>query len=281
MNKKTVLTIVGIACVCIIGFGIYLFSMPKTLETPSSNNKTNDSQTSAPVEPYKEKKPPVSDEKKLVEEEFSKIGSIDETKQESIEGFSNKDIKEATEFISTYTRDTHTNRYFLGGDWVKSGAKIDELKSFLSSYYSKNIIDDLDKFKGKEKTTEFSEKAMTLVPFFGEAPNYNSSSYCSDMDEELSSEEKTEEMNCVNDFNISEIRFDSLKEKEGYDLRAEFTVKSKLALFSKELNKEAFVDLDYKYELRLTPTAVGGGNSNWEITGYKIYPHLSKIQEQK
>lgn len=277
MNKKTVLTIVGIACVCIIGFGIYLFSTPKTLEAPTSNNETNNSQTSDPVKPYEEKHEPVSDDKKTVEKELEKIGSIDETKQESIEGFSNKDIKEATEFISTYTREIHTNRYFLGGDWVKAGGKADILKSFLSSYYSKDILDDLDKYKGKEKTTEFSEKAMTLVPFFGDAPNYDSSTYCSDTDKEMSSEVNTAETNCVSNFKISEIRFDTLKNKEGYDLRAEFDVKSRIALFSKELNKEAFVDLDYKYELRLTPTA----DNKWEITGYEIYPSLSKIQEWK
>lgn len=284
MNRKKLLTITAILMLFVVGIVVYLvgFSGRSTIIPNAQSNPTNTSSTpSATPSPSAES----TEKDKATDEGAKKILTVDEKKIDGIEGFSNVELKEATEFVTSYAYATHENQYLLNGDWAKDGAKVDKFTPFMNAYYSKDIIDEMKKFEGKQGTPEFSEKFTSIAPFFDDTDAYRPSEACNEgfkLDDKGNPIETQEEakynFNCVDDLKISEISWTSNKEGQGYFLRADFKVTSKVALYSKELNAEAYTNADYKYSLRLEKNILEDGKSEWEITGYDITPTFSNIK---
>lgn len=291
MNKKFLAIIGSLVAILVIGTIVYFSMSSNKSDTPKTDPKVTSApnQTSAPSE---ETEKPLSAEEKKAEKELSEnVGSVNEKDVESIEGFSAAEIKEATEFITKYAYSTHGNEYFLGGEWAKSGAKVKDLTNYMNAFYSYDIIQETSKLEGKQGSPEFANDVTAIVPFFDETDTYAPSKYCSpenglqldDKGQPVMTNEIIDEplIECLEDLKISDIQFTSNKAGESYFLRADFTVKSSLALYSKELESDARTQADYKYMLRLEKNILEDGKSEWEITGYSIVPSMSKIEKMK
>lgn len=277
MSKKTLFTTISIISIIVIGFVLYTIFAPKEqFASPNSPSPTVSPTVSPSVSPSPSL---LEDNKEEDKKDAEKIGTVDKKDITPMEGFSDTEIQEATKFISDYSYAVHNNEYFLGGEWAKDGSKVKNIQVFLNGFYSKEIIDELDKLEGKQGSEEFAEKMTSLVPFFDETDTYKPSEYCSSDKNREPSNEVVENNECVSDLKLSEIKFNSIKNGEAYNLRAEFSVTSKASLFSKELNADAYTNVDYHYVLNLEKHILGNDKFEWEIVGYDIIPSLSNINQ--
>lgn len=286
MNKKKLFSILAVVLILVAGIVIYATGVLSST-TPTPNDSKDNKNTTAPVDEGKDSdaEEPIADDSKEVEKEIEEIGSVDKDKVSPMKGFSREEIKEATEFVSDYAYASHSNQYLLSGEWAKDGAKVSNFTPFMNAFYSKKVIDELDKLEGKQGSDEFAEKFTSLAPFFDETDTYRPADVCKD-NPELDKDGKTvgtSEMNpypidCTSNLKISEITFNSIPDGEAYYLRADFSVKADLALYSKELESDAKTTADYKYSIRLEKNMLDSDKSEWEITGYSIKPSMSKIE---
>lgn len=288
MKRKVLFIILTIILVSIVGTVSWILLKPDTAPTEQETTSTAPKDTPSKVSPKPSN--PIEDASELVDEKDKKdaekvlkeIGTSDK-KATPIEGFSGDELDEATKFISDYIYATHTNEYFLGGDWVsKDKAEVKYVQALLSNYYSKKLVDSLDKLEGKQGTPEFANEITSIVPFFDETPYTSPSEYCNSMSKnKVLSNEVTEIKNCVTDLKISEIKMSSFLDKESYSLNAQFDVKSRVALYSKELSSDAQTEVSYSYSLVLEKIILSEDKSEWQITGYSITPSLSEVSKYK
>lgn len=284
MNKKLIFSAIAIVLLAVVGFLMFSFNQ-QTSPASLNGNPTSSPEASNP--PEASASPSVKEDKEKeaskAKEEVSKIGTVDLKDVEPIEGFGDEEIQSATKFVSDYAVATHTNTYFLGGEWAKGGGKIDDFNSFFSPYYSKDLLDAFKKYEGKQGTEEFADELTTLVPFFDDNDFVRPSEDCKspEASKEISNKVNTRDTNCVENFKISEIEFYPMEDKGDSFLVAKFEVTSDISLYSKELEAEGIVSTKYKYKLTLEPNVVSDKELEWKIIGYDISPFISSISKAK
>lgn len=301
MNKKVILTIVAVVVLFAIATTVYIFNgKTSDVNSPESNKGTQISQTPSSEEPNKDNSSNPADDvdeaNKVTLEEYEKNNSNekeeprikDDNSIVSIEGYTKEELLSAGEFVSDYIYETHANSYFLGGEWYNNGSDMKILKGVLGKYYSNEVLADLDKYEGKSETQEFAEKVSGMIPYFAENKAYSPSPFCS-VDNKKTKTSPNEQsisetmQECPLNLDISEIIYESTKNDKGdYVLDMYFTTNATYPLFSKELNKDASTDAEYKYRLSLTKLSdEESDDSKWEISSYAVDVSYSKIKELK
>lgn len=164
-------------------------------------------------------------------------------------------IQEAVAHATTYARASHTNGYFLSGEWEAKGSSIDEMGNFLEEYYSAEEMKSVNSWKGKDlENQKFAEAMTPLMVFWGDTDNYKPYEKCTIKSPKL----------CI--LSLEQGKTTSNVDKAKKVVNVKFQQTTEFPLWSKEIDQTVKATGTWTYDLDVSPTENGG----WEIVDHNI-----------
>ncbi len=228
--------------------------------------------TEKPVDPESTEMP------EAVEKDITKEGFYASAENyESVDGFTEKEAKEAVSFVTNYATMAMTDYYFLGGEWAKNGFKTEELVDKSIPWYSNEIIKDLEKID-KYKGQEYRDWVLPVVTYFTGIDNQSI-----DVSPKCSTEAYTKKIDSgcvVEPITFSDVEYYSEKQEDGtYSLKIRFSAKFDLAVVIRDGNKDAKTTVENDYILTVDKANKGDGTEGYMISGYDTKYNFSKVSE--
>lgn len=262
MSKKLIITICTLVVLCIVGVMAFVFT-PKDApidnsSTPkSSNGQTTDSHIADPKKAVVEKEPTENPDDTAV------TPIIDGKNVESLEGFTDDEIKESAQFVTDFAYASLTNRYFIGGHFSEDGWPTEKVKDFSTQFFSKKMTDELDvieTLKNENKGDEYRNNVFPHVFFLGDNGSNRPADECriDVADQNAINDGKsiaTSGDGCI----ISPLKFSDIdyyvveidgKDRMVYDFDVTFDVR----VTDNETGKDLATTVEYEYRLTLADT---------------------------
>ncbi|WP_159612333.1 hypothetical protein [Glutamicibacter sp. JC586] len=163
--------------------------------------------------------------------------------------------EEAVAHAMKYARASHTNGYYLSGQWVKDGASIDEMINFLGKYYSADELKPVASWKGKDlENEEFADLTVPLIMFWDETDFYKPYEKCTEQNSKA----------CI--LSLKQGKATSKVDKSRKIVNVHFTQTSEFPLWSNEIDATVKATGKWSYDLDLAQNKDGG----WEIVDQDI-----------
>lgn len=163
--------------------------------------------------------------------------------------------KEAVAHATKYARASHTNGYFLSGDWDEKGGSVDEMAKFLKKYYSADEMKFVNSWKGKDQNDgNFAEAMTPLLAFWGDTDNYKPYEKCTTKNPKP----------CT--ISLKQGKATSSIDKSKKIVNVKFKQTTEFPLWSKEIDQTVKATGTWTYDLDVAPKKNGG----WEIVDHSI-----------